>query len=57
MDLFFAIVFVLGLGVVLQRIFEIKMGIDEGWFHTICMSFWVAMPVSGVVYLLLFVDL
>ena len=56
MDLLFAIIFVLGLGVVLQRVFEIKMGINEGWFHTMCMSFWIAMPVSAGVYILLFVD-
>ena len=42
------------LGITLQRLFEKKMDIDEGWFHTILMSFWVATPASIAFVVLVF---
>ena len=34
------------LGILIQRMFEKKMDIDEGWLHTILMSLWFCTPVS-----------
>ena len=53
----------IGLGVLLHRAFQIwlwnktdpenKMGADKRWIRTICMSFWVAMPLSGVLVIII----
>ena len=34
------------LGIFVQRLIEKKMDIDEGWLHTILMSFWIVTPLS-----------
>jgi len=42
------------LGILIQRMFEKKMDIDEGWLHTILMSMWFCTPVSIVLVAIIF---
>ena len=42
------------LGILIQRMFEKKMDIDEGWLHTILMSLWFCTPVSIILVAIVF---